>query len=145
MLLRLCFVVTVLHQGFVLQLFLPYNILLLNEILENQKNYVTVKVNLAQTQKLRRIFFWTLLEYFSGFRTSCPCLTVWHTTWQHCLFSSVASMVGDNSLWFRITYVAFIHMKTKSNSLKKDTEIFAGPGQYNQWEHFTDTSARPWR
>lgn len=56
MLLRLHFVLTLLHQEFISQLFSPYNILWLKEILENQKNYVTAEVNLAQFQRLMRNF-----------------------------------------------------------------------------------------
>lgn len=63
-LLSLYFVVTLLHQGFVLQLCLLYNILWLNEILENKNNYITVQVNLAQVQKLLRMFFLVLAEVF---------------------------------------------------------------------------------
>lgn len=37
--------------------------------------------------------------------------------------------------------IAFILMKNKSNSLKKDTEIFSSLGQYHQWECFTNISA----
>lgn len=47
-----------------LQLFSPYNILWLKEILENQKNYVTAQVNLAHFQKLMKIFFRSFLEFF---------------------------------------------------------------------------------
>lgn len=136
MLLRLYFVVTLLHQGFALQLFLPYNILWLNEILENQKNYVTVQVNLAQAKSCWGYFFGPCWSFLGGLALP-TCLT--HNMTVLFIFC-FASMVGDNSLWYKIIYVAFILRKSKSNSLKKDTDIFSSPGQYNQWECFINIS-----
>lgn len=66
-----------------LQFFSPYNILWLNCILQNQKNYVSVIVNLARAQKLLGIYFRYVAELLKNFRIFYPHLPLLSLPTQH--------------------------------------------------------------
>lgn len=97
MLLKLHFVHTLLQQEFILQLFSPYNVLFLKEILENQNNYVTVEVNLAHFQRSMRNFSgpsWRILG--SQFLLSFPACLALNMTVLFIIY--LAPTVNDKSL-----------------------------------------------
>lgn len=70
-------------KDLVLHFFSLYNILWLNSILQNRKNFVPVIVNLTRAQKLLGICFCYVTELLKNFRVFCPHIPILSLRTQH--------------------------------------------------------------
>lgn len=93
-----------------------------------QKNYVTAEVNLAHCQRSMRIFFRSFLEFFRASNLTFPSY-LFDTQHESIVYHLMINLCDK-------IYVLLVIRKA-NQTLKKETEIFASPGQYHQWKCFT--------